>query len=474
MTGASLSPWRSLSGQLLVLTIALVMVVEVFIYVPSLAQFRKNFLDQRLVAAQIAALAMEGAGGAVLSPELEQELLGSAEIQAVVIVSEGARELVLRSDLPEELTATYDLRDPGLLELVGDAFATLMRGGQGSIQIEGTAIATRHQAVQVVMEEKPLYAAMVSFSTELLASSLLISLVTASVIFLVLNALLVRPTQRLARHLTRFSSRPEDRETLFRPSGRANEIGLLEAEVARMETEVQSALRQKSHLAELGLAVSRINHDLKNILAGAQLSLDSFATAAGRERQKQSLERLSAAVTRAVSLCERTLRYAKAEDQAPVAAVFPLRPLLEEAAAMAHGPGERLEFRLVVPPKLALRADRDQTFRIVFNLMRNALEAMGGKGTLDIDASAGPPGVAAIRFRDRGPGIPERVRDQLFAPFLSSTKGSGFGLGLSTAKALAEANRGTLALAETGPGGTVFHLTLPLAKEEKSARARRA
>lgn len=459
--------WRSLSSQLLVLTIALVMVVEVFIYVPSLAQFRKNFLDQRLIAAQIAALSMEGAGGVVLSPELEQELLASAGLQAVVILSEGARELVLRSDLPEELTARYDLRTAGMAGLIRDAFATLARGGAGSIQVEGKPIATRHQAVQVVMAEKPLFEAMVAFSYELLATSLLISLVTAAAIFLALNALLVRPTRRLASHLTRFSSRPEDRAALLNPSGRGNEIGLLEAEVARMEVQVQSALRQKSHLAELGLAVSRINHDLKNILAAAQLSLDSLASAAGRERQKQSLERLKGAVTRAVSLCERTLRYAKAEDAAPAKTVFALKPLLEEAAAMVQGPGDRLDLKLAVPESVALFADRDQTFRIAFNLVRNALEAMGGKGMLAIDVGLAEASVAEIRFRDFGPGVAAHVRDKLFLPFLSSTKGAGFGLGLSTAKALAEANGGTLALAETGPEGTAFRLTLPLAPGKK-------
>ncbi|HXV73540.1 MAG TPA: HAMP domain-containing sensor histidine kinase, partial [Sphingomonadales bacterium] len=246
----------------------------------------------------------------------------------------------------------------------------------------------------------------------------------------------------------------------------------LEAEVARMEAEVQSALRQKSHLAELGLAVSRINHDLKNILTAAQLSLDSLATAAGRERQKQSLERLTAAVTRAVSLCERTLRYAKAEDAAPVRSAFLLRPLIAEAAALAQGPGDRLGLDLAIAGDLKIIADRDQAFRIIFNLVRNALEAMAGAGTLTIAAERGEGGLAVIHVRDAGAGIPEHVREKLFLPFAASTKGAGSGLGLSTAKALAEANGGALSLAETGPKGTVFRLSLPLAKKKgKSASA---
>lgn len=71
-------------------------------------------------------------------------------------------------------------------------------------------------------------------------------------------------------------------------------------------------------------------------------------------------------------------------------------------------------------------------------------------------------GAWVLRLEDDGPGVPERVRERLFQPFVTGARG-GTGLGLAIARELAQAHGGDLTLVETGPQGTVFELVLPLA-----------
>lgn len=465
MQGKSLSIFRSLSSQLLVLTILFVMIVEVFVYVPSLAQFRKNYLNQRLAAAQIAILSLEEADDEGLSHMLEQELLEVAEIQAVIVISEEARELALSSTLPESVSGPYDMRDPGLVELTKDAFMTLKRKGEGSIQIQGEPINPRYQSIQVVLAEQPLYMAMVDFSKSIFFSSLIISFLTGVLIFVTILFLTVRPTKRITTNLTAFERRPEAKGNILKGSGRKNEIGLLEEQISHMQNEIQGALRQKNHLANLGLAVSKINHDLRNILSTAQLSVDLLARKKSSLPEQKTLDRLYRAVDRAVKLCERTLKYGRAEEPAPVKKNFALVELLMDACHGMHMDSyEDIDLKMEIPEGYTVYADKEQVYRILTNLCRNAVEAMDQKGTLTISAEPAKKGKQNIRVADTGPGIPDTFRETLFVPFVGTSKLGGSGLGLAIAHGLAQAHGGDLVLEKSNSSGTVFCISLPTQK----------
>jgi len=462
MSGKAFPFFRSLSSQLLVLTVLFVMAVEVVVYVPSLAQFRKNFLDQRLIAAQIAILSQEETDDEGPSPMLERELLEVAEIQAVVVIESESREMVLRSSLPETLSGSYDLRDPGLFELTRDAFMTFKRKGAGSIQIQGESINPRHQLIQVVLREEPLYFSMVEFAKSLLWNSLIISLFTGGLIYFSIMFFLVRPTKKITENLTLFSEQPDRNKNTLKASGRQNEIGLLEDQIAHMQHEIQKALGQKRHLTNLGLAVSKINHDLKNILSTARLSLDRLTSGKSRENQEQVIGRLVRAVDRAVSLTERTLKYGKSEEPPPVKTSFALKKLVHEVRDALKGlSGEGISWTIRVPGTLKAAADRDQLFRVLFNLCRNGLEAMGGSGKLTVSAET-EHNYHIIRVTDTGPGIPENLHGNLFVPFAVTTKGSGSGLGLAIAEELIRAHKGKIELEKSDQKGTTFLVTLPV------------
>jgi signal transduction histidine kinase len=452
---------RSLSVQSLGLTLIFAALAALVIYLPSLGQFWKNYLDQRLVAAQIAALSLEETPGQQVSPELEDELLMSAEIQAVIVIREDSRQLILRSNLPSSISAFYDVREQSNLDLIFDAFETLSRNGEGSIQVQGSPINTRHQSVQVVLDEGPLYNALSDFSNGFLKTTLFVALVSAILIYLAILFFLVRPTARIAENLVAFSKKPETPDNTLKPSGRKDEIGLLEHEISEMQTEVKKALQQKARLANLGLAVSKINHDLKNILATARMSMEMLDRKPSGQAQSRVMERFLRSVDRAVALGERTLKYGKAEEPPPVKTKFPLAGLIDGVqATYRESFGDKLVWKTDIPKGLEVHADREQIFRVLFNLTRNAVEAMGGQGTIHVSANVLKI-LATVQFRDIGPGIPERVQKTLFVPFAGSTKGGGSGLGLVIARELVEANGGTLDLAETNDQGTTFVFTLP-------------
>lgn len=461
MTRKLMPSFKSLSSQLLVLTIIFVVIVQIFIYVPSIAQFRKNYLDQRLVAAQIAALSLEEAEGREISEALEKELLDSAEIQAVIVVTDDARQLILSAELPSSLTGVYDLREVSFWALVKDAFKTLQHSGEGSIQVQGRPINTRHQSVQIVMREGPLYNAMIAESKTVLGVTVIISLATAILVYLTLLCLLVRPTRRMTENLTQFAKEPENPDNIMMATARRNEIGLLEKQIVKMQQEIRQALAQKTRLANLGMAISKINHDLKNILSTAQLSRDYLEHKSDNKQQKRVVSRLYTAVDNAIDLCERTLKYGKVEEPPPVKKLIPLQKIVAEAKdALKESAGKNIKWICQIPSSFKVFADKGQLFRALFNLCHNAIEAMGEKGTLTVLAKE-KGNRQLIGILDTGPGVSEKVREDLFLPFAGSTKEKGSGLGLAIAQEMIRGHGGEIILEKSDKTGSLFFICLP-------------
>jgi signal transduction histidine kinase len=192
------------------------------------------------------------------------------------------------------------------------------------------------------------------------------------------------------------------------------------------------------------------------------------------------LPKLIAALDRAITLCERTLAYGRAEEPPPEPRRVDLNAMLDDVAdglalgdgaegAVAAGDGHRVvasgqvSVLSAVPEGFVVVADPDQLFRILSNLARNAAEAIRGSGRagrIEVVAERAGP-VARIVIADTGPGIPERTREHLFRPFRGSGRQGGTGLGLAIALELATANGGSLELLSTSTTGTRFLLTLP-------------
>jgi signal transduction histidine kinase len=457
-----------LPAKLLLLTIAFVMVAEIFIFVPSVANFRRNWLAQRVVAAKIASLALEASGGADLPERLRQELLMTAGVHAVSLRRTDFRRLVLGMPDDVEIAGVYDLRSPNFLALMMDGLEAFLAPPGRLIRVIGSSdMMPRGDEIDVVIDETPLRAALWHYAGNIFWVTLLISMITAALVYLALIGLLVRPMMRITRNMVLYRENPEDAGRIIVPSGRSDEIGVAEIELGTLQTQLSGFLREKARLANVGLAVSKINHDLRNMLASAQLVSDRLATVSDPTVQ-HFMPRLIRALDRAITLCANTMKYGRSEESAPKRTAFPLRPLIAEVAeSLGFEELTQVNVTVSVPPGLELFADRDQIFRVLANLIRNSLEALreGGAACADpaIGIAARREGDAVIiTVSDNGPGVPAQIRPNLFKAFQTAAKAHGNGLGLVISAELVRAHGGDIYLQDTVHGAS-FVLRLPAA-----------
>jgi signal transduction histidine kinase len=230
---------------------------------------------------------------------------------------------------------------------------------------------------------------------------------------------------------------------------------------------VSAAFRQRKRLADLGEAVAKINHDLRNSLAAAQIVSEGLAQS-DDPRVKRAAPRLERAIERAISLAEATLRYGRAEPAKSNVQAVNIIPAIEEASAEGLAGWPDVEWTLDAPGALTATADADHVHRIVANLVRNAARAIaeqpGRSAPGQIKARAfRENGSVVVEISDNGPGISNAVMGRLVQPFSGSASRDGAGLGLAIARELARGMNGELELANTGPGGAVFSLRMPAA-----------
>ncbi len=456
--------FNSLSGRFLILTIVFVMLAEVFIFVPSIARFREDYLLERLERAQLASLALET--DAFIEPELVTELLKNAEVYNVVLRRNEVRQLVLSSPIPFPVMATYDMRDTSSWELIRDAMATLVAKDQQVIRVIGTPVQGGGLLIEITTPQMPLRAAMLEYGRNVLWLSLVISVITAALLFFAVRFLLVRPIKRLVDQMDRYAAAPEDARKIIEPTSKVRELYVAELALQKMESQLTGALRQKDRLAQLGGAVAKVSHDLRNILTSAQLFTDRIE---GSEDPlvKRMAPKLVGSISRAVNLCETTLAFGRVEEPQPTLARLPLSGLVDElleGERLASGEAE-VNFVDEVPADMIVRADGEQIFRVLSNLLRNARQAIMATrqpGTVTIrgyeDDSAW-----WIEVADTGPGLPKRARENLFKPFEGGARKGGSGLGLVIAGDLIRGHGGRLELGKTDETGATFVIHLPKA-----------
>ncbi len=465
-----------LSAKLLVLTIAFVMLAEIFIFVPSVSNFRVNWLKERLGAAQIAALAVEAARNNELPEKLREELLKNAKVHAVVLRRTDSRRILLRSDMPTVTTGRYDLRNASAVELILDALTVYFSSSNQMISVLGEPGFEGGPYIEIVVPLAPLKADMIHFGLKIFGLSVIISLIAAALVYLSLNALLVRPMRRITHNMVHFGKDPEDPGRIITLSGRSDEVGTAERELAAMQRQLADTLQQKNHLAALGLAVSKINHDLRNMLANAQLISDRFGTLEDPTVQRFA-PKLIASLDRAIRLCSDTLRYGKAREATPKRACFALKPLVEEVGESLNLPrAGRIAWAIDIENELEVHADRDQLYRALSNLCRNAYQAIeaetreSGEDEIRVKAVRHNKAVT-IEVRDTGPGLPKQAREHLFDAFQGVVRKGGTGLGLAISAELIRAHGGQIELLDSG-GGTTFRIEIPDGVEDQVKKRR--
>ena len=467
-------PRLGLSGKLLVLTLSFVMIAEVLIYVPSIANFRLNWLHDRLSAAYTAALVFETAPSGMVPDTVARQILDSIGARAVALKMGQQRRLLAVSDMPPAIHHDIDMRNVSWYRAILDAFDTLLCADNDVMRVVGPA-PMGGEFVEIVLDEAPLRKAMVDFSIRILILSLIISAITATLVYLALHFLLVRPMRHMTANMVAFRADPENPARIIAASDRSDEVGIAERELAAMQGNLATLLQQKNHLAALGLAVSKINHDLRNLLTSAQLFSERLAKIADPHVQRFAPQ-LMRSLERAIAFCQSTLSYGGVQEPPPDRRTLALEPLVEDVrATLGLDPGTPVRWIGAVERGLMVDADPDQLFRILLNLARNAVQALDGRDAKDpgrdqIRVTGRREGaVVVIEVSDTGPGLSERARAHLFEAFQGSTRAGSAGLGLAIAAELVRAHGGEIRLVE-GTIGATFRLTIPDRAVELNAR----
>jgi signal transduction histidine kinase len=452
-----------LSTKILLLTIAFVLLAEILIFVPSVSNMRLAWLRDRLNTAAAAAIVIDGLPKVELPRPLQNSTLMATGTKAIVLHKEDMTRMIVVSEVPPMVNAQYDLADMNFMTNAADAISTLVWGGNQVFSVRGP-IGGSAMKIELVMEDKALREAMLVYCREILLFSIIISLITASLIFLVINRVLIRPVARMTASIQGFAADPANPASVLVPPAGTDELALAARHLASMQSELQKTIRQQKNLADLGLAVSKINHDMRNILSSAQLMSDRLADV-GDPVVKGLSSKLVRTLGRAIGYSSEVLAYGRASETAPRITRVVLRPLVEDAAEiLGLSTGTDIAFANEVPRDLEVDADPEQLFRVIYNLCRNAVQALESDVAemkcITITAARDANGVG-VTIDDNGPGMPQKARDNLFSAFRGSVRAGGTGLGLAIAREIVEAHKGWIILEDKPERGTRFRFELP-------------
>lgn len=451
---------RSLSARLLILTIFFVMLGELLIYAPSVARFRTVYLEERIAEARLASIALETTPPAQVTTQLQQKILDFSNTYNIVLRQPKRSILALGDRAPPAVDVTFDLRKTGLLGSIRQAGETLIQPKNRVMRVIGLSPKDADTVVEVLVDEAPLQQAMYAFSGRVIWLSIIISLVTASLVYLSLQWLMVVPIHRITESMTAFRARPQDKTVSLKPTTRSDEIGVAQRELTTMQEELRVSLAQKERLASLGSGVAKVNHDLRNSLSTAVLISDRLAESEDPD-VKMVVPRLFEAIDRAIVLCTHTLNFVRDAGPQVHASKFPLTNLVADVGAAIKSSElgtNGIRWDNQIDPKIEVEADRDQLHRAFTNLGRNAFQA--GASTVRLHAVMEGEKIC-VDVEDDGPGLPQKAQDHLFEPFASSTRSDGTGLGLVIVRDVLRAHGGDVNLLETNESGTTFRILIP-------------
>ena len=447
--------FTGLSARLLWLTVAFIMLCEVFIFAPSIARFRVQYLEMKLDAAHLTLTALEAAD--MVDPELQRRLLNQAGVLGMTVIRPGMPARTLGPDMPARIPLLFDLRDDMPLKLITDALSCLIQSKDMVIGATGWSPSDPTVLVEVILPEAPLRQALIDYGLRIFLLSLLISVVTAALIYLSIQWLAVRPMRRLTANMISFQGSPQDADRVMQPGDRRDEVGIAERALAEMQNQLRMALTQKERLAGVGTAVTKVSHDLKNILATAMLESDRLDQSDDPEVRRIT-SGLVKAIDRAIHLCTKTLRFAKEGPPRVERTKIEMPSFLGEIKMGLAPVLEGCDLTVSVPTHCQAHADPDLLRRALENLVRNAAEAGASEIGITVEPDSG--GLCVV-VTDNGPGLPAKAMEHLFVPFSGSARSGGSGLGLPISREAIRAQGGDMVLRDSTDSGAVFEIRLP-------------
>lgn len=447
---------HSLSARVFWLIAGVILLVELLIVIPGLGRERQDWLWERVTQGRVAAFAVRD-GASVAQPQLRDTLLRLADISGVML-SGGARPVSVLPDRTPPAGLDIDLDHESLLTSMWRADQALFGRPPPYMRVHAHCPRRPAMTITVIVSERKLAEHLRAYLANTALLALLLAIVTGGLTYAALHRQLVRPMRIMTAGIAEIRRNPgygglAGLKWLSTSGG--GEIARAASELVAMQDDMRAALWRNARLAALGTAVAKISHDLRNILTSALLVADRFHHHAD-PAVRQASNTLIPAMERAVELVSRTVDFAQEGPPAVIRSPVPLAALVDEVAEMLRTTNGRTAIDNQVPHGLVLPLDRNQIYRVLVNLLRNAAEAGATRIALRLDEDAM---MFTLVIADNGPGLPKKVVANLFRPFSGSGRNGGTGLGLAIARDLARAHGGDLALRRTGPGGTEFALT---------------
>jgi len=460
--------YRRLRVKLLLLICICVILTEALVFLPSVANRQHRWFENQHRFAYALSLSVYKTD----EYGLEERALTNLElVEMAIIAPDGTIKEILTEQPSITIDKVVDLDAASGLNYLISAIRTLFVGGNRIIQITGQ-IGDDGTKLSLLTRDYSLRATLFTFSERFFYSSLAIALIVAAAIYLLVTEILLRPIYRIYSNVLNFVMAPDDPQAILIPTNRHDEIGLAERRLAAIEAELQCGYAQQKHLAELGLAISKINHDMRNLLASAQLISDRLSSI-DDPLIKRLTPKLIRTIDRAINYSQSVLLYGKIQEQLPHYQRLHLKSLIDDVIDILE-PEQYGDITIdnKVEEDFEIEADGEQMHRIFTNLCRNAVQVLAAHKMPESEQTAPPLKKIIINAHrdgdesviwvcDTGPGLPPQAREHLFEPFRGSMRSNGTGLGLAICHELVRAHGGTIRLREEITAGTHFEIRLP-------------
>ncbi|MGA9524277.1 MAG: GAF domain-containing sensor histidine kinase [Myxococcaceae bacterium] len=218
---------------------------------------------------------------------------------------------------------------------------------------------------------------------------------------------------------------------------------------------------RKGRLASIGRMLSSVLHDLRTPLTIVAGYVQLIAEEERLEERMQHADTIQKQINQIDAMTRETLAFARGEQELLVRRVYLHKFLAEvEEFLRRDFEGRGVELRMLPGYEGAARFDENKMKRVVYNIARNAAQAMpdGGRFSICVEKE---DRTLVFRFQDNGPGVPEEIADRLFEEFVTAGKKGGTGLGLAIVKKIAEEHGGTVECRSRPGKGTTFEVRIP-------------
>lgn len=456
--------------RLLLLMVLSVLITEILAFIPSIANMQSRWLENQTKSAMALSYVLLNEDRIVLDQEVQHRVLSATKALALTVTRDDGSIVAIRLNGQEySVDKNIDLNNYSETQSVISGVTTLFSSTPKIIRLFARTDDS-NQVFSMTFTNSELREEMLRFTWQFAIISLTIAIVATTIIYLIVYELLVRPLRAIYFHMLDFVVEPDNPNRIIVPENRRDEMGAAQRRIAAIEVELQQNYVRQKHLANLGLAVSKINHDMRNILASAQLISDHLAEV-NDPLSKRLTPKLIHTIDRAINYTQSIIAYGRMQEQRPNLQLVSLHALIDDIRdSLAVSGRELVNIHNKVAEDFEMLVDSEQLNRVLTNLFRNAVQAMTSPAEMekdksrDITVTAHYEGKSAILdIVDNGPGLPAKAKEHLFTPFDGSTGHGGTGLGLAICLELVRAHGGTIELIDDCKVGTHFRIRIPMA-----------